>query len=81
LIYNNEHPNWLQIWVSVELSPAQDKLKCEMEDEISWSCSDSQHDQLGHMETQLGFFSLQEKTTKLHQFLNFFFVKTAFVSH
>ncbi|CAN6220005.1 unnamed protein product [Urochloa humidicola] len=51
----SEHPDWLQIWASLELSSAQDKLKSEMEDEISWSFSDSQHDQHGHMENSIKF--------------------------
>ncbi|XP_020404237.1 RINT1-like protein MAG2L isoform X2 [Zea mays] len=36
------------------LSEAQDKLKSEMEDETSWSCS-GQHDQRGHMENSTKF--------------------------
>lgn len=51
----SEHPDWLHIWASVELSSAQDKLKSEMEDEANWSASDSQHDQLGHMENAMKF--------------------------
>lgn len=49
-----EHPDWLQIWADVELCSAQDKLKSEMEDETSWSCS-GQHDQRGHMENSTKF--------------------------
>ncbi|RLM84727.1 RINT1-like protein MAG2L isoform X1 [Panicum miliaceum] len=72
----NEHPDWLQIWASVELSSAQDKLKSGMEDETSWSCSDSQHDQLGHMENSIKFLLSTREDYKAPP-VSEFVVKTA----
>ncbi|PUZ73535.1 hypothetical protein GQ55_2G481900 [Panicum hallii var. hallii] len=72
----NEHPDWLQIWASVELSSAQDKLKSGMEDETSWSCSDSQHDQLGHMENSIKFLLSTREDYKAPP-ISEFVVKTA----
>ncbi|XP_025803799.1 RINT1-like protein MAG2L isoform X3 [Panicum hallii] len=72
----NEHPDWLQIWASVELSSAQDKLKSGMEDETSWSCSYSQHDQLGHMENSIKFLLSTREDYKAPP-ISEFVVKTA----
>ncbi|CAM0151585.1 unnamed protein product [Urochloa decumbens] len=71
----SEHPDWLQIWASVELSSAQDKLKSEMEDETGWSCSDS-HDQLGHMENSIKFLLTTREDYKAPP-VSEFVVKTA----
>jgi len=71
-----EHPDWLQIWAGVELSSAQDRLKSEMEDETSWSCSDSQHDQLGHMENSIKFLLSTREDYKAPP-VSEFVVKTA----
>ncbi|RCV14608.1 hypothetical protein SETIT_2G439400v2 [Setaria italica] len=71
-----EHPDWLHIWATVELSSAQDKLKSEMEDETNWSCSDSQNDQLGHVENSMKFLLSTREDYKAPP-LSEFVVKTA----
>ena len=48
----------------------------EMEDETSWSCSDSQHDQLGHMENSIKFLLSTREDYKAPP-VSEFVVKTA----
>jgi RAD50-interacting protein 1 len=72
----SEHSEWLQIWAGVELSSAQDKLKSEMENETSWSCSGNQYEQFGHQENSLNFLLSTREDYKAPP-LSEFVVKTA----